>query len=128
MKVRLEDDYRKLYTLEELDQAKAVIQYEKEYDAESVKNWAEMAAREALKDSTDCIMKVIEADARTGRNHRAWERYGDDTGSMDVWIEATVRTWEGFLVIGAYLSDIWDTGGTDYRQHMYIERFKKVGA
>ena len=39
MKVKLDKDYRKLYTLEKLDMAKAVIAAEKE-DEMSAKDWA----------------------------------------------------------------------------------------
>ena len=41
MKVKLDKNYRSIYTLEEYDMAKAVIANEKEYDAESPKYWAE---------------------------------------------------------------------------------------
>lgn len=134
MKVRMDRNYRKQYTLEQVDQAKAVIQWEKENDETTIEQWVAMAAREALKDTAGVNAAdwmsgwILKADATTARNGRAWNQYGEGTGDMDVWIDAVVRTGEGFLEVGAYLSDIWQTGGTDYRQHMYIKRYAPVEA
>lgn len=126
MKVTLDKEYRQRYTLEDLDRAKAVIAYEKEYDDETPKGWAEYAVREALKGEGGCAEEILKATARTARNGRIWDLYGEGTGSFDVWIEATADTWDGFVKVGAYLSDIWKSGTEDYRQHMYIRRYKEV--
>ena len=126
MKVKLAENYRSTYTLEELEQAKAVIKAEKENDDETAKGWAEYAANEALKNTGDYIRKVIEAEAETALNSRIWNAYDDETGRMDVWIRATVKTWKGFIEIGAYLSDIWQTGAAEYKHHMYIEKYERV--
>lgn len=121
MKVRLEKDYRKLYTLEELDMAKAVIANEKEYDEESPKEWAEYAAREALKGEEDYLIEVLSAEATTAKNRRnTWDRFCEGSGQMDVYIRFLAETTKGFIKGGAYLSDIWQSGGTEYKQHMYI--------
>jgi hypothetical protein len=136
MKVTLEKDYRKYYTLEDLDKAKKIIAYEKE-DEMPIKDWAEYAAREALKGTGDYFDECLKAEAHTARNCRANDRYWpsryddngvweDGSGDMDVWLEATVRTDKGFLVFGAYLSDIWGTGAVEYKQHMYIRYFKEA--
>ena len=125
MKVTLEKEYRKLYTLEELDHAKAVIQFEKE-DEETAKGWAEYAAREALSGTDDYCVRILEASAETAKNRRAWDLYGDNTASMDVWISFIAETANGFLKGGAYLSDIWQSGAVEYRQHMYIRYFKEA--
>lgn len=126
MKVTLDKEYRQRYTLEDLDRAKAVIAYEKEYDDETPKGWAEYAVREALKDENGSADEILKATARTARNGRIWDLYGEGTGNFDVWIEATADTWDGFVKVGAYLSDIWKSGTEDYRQHMYIRRYKEV--
>lgn len=131
MKVTLEKDYRKYYTLDDLDRARKVIAAEKE-DESTVKEWAEMAIREALKNDDgihdDYIVEIFKAEAHTAKNHRVWNAYGycdpeeANTQDMDVWIKFAAETTKGFIRGGAYLSDIWQTGGTDYRQHMYIRR------
>lgn len=132
MKVTLEKNYRKYYTLEDLDRAKRVIAAEKE-DESTVKEWAKMAICEAIKNDDgiyeDYIVEIFKAEAHTAKNNRIWNQYSmsdDDpdheTGNMDVWIEFAAETEKGYIKGGAYLSDIWQTGGTDYRQHMYIRR------
>lgn len=125
MKVKLENDYKRFYTLEDIEHAKAVIASEKD-DEETAKGWAEYAINEALSDRYDCIVEILKADARTAKNCRIWNAYGDDTGNMDVWIEATAETHKGFIKVGAYLSDIWQTGAVDYEDHMYVRYFKEA--
>lgn len=135
MKVTLEKNYRKYYTLEDLDRAKRVIVAEKE-DESTVKEWAEMAIREAIKNDDgiyeDYIVEIFKAEAHTAKNHRVWNAYGycdpeeANTQDMDVWIEFAAELEQGFIKGGAYLSDIWQTGGTDYREHMYIRRAEFV--
>ena len=129
MKVTLQKDYRKYYTLENIDQAKAVIAYVKE-DEMKVTDWAEYAIGEALRDADrnciDYLDEVLKAEAHTARNCRAWQLYGEGTGDMDVWVEATAKTNHGFIEVGAYLSDIWLTGATPYKQHMYIQYYKRA--
>lgn len=122
MKVKLEKNYKSLYTLEDLDRAKAVIKAEAD-DLETAKGWAEYAAKEALKGEDDNLTEILKAEATTAGNCRIWDAYGDDTQSMDVWLDFTARTDRGFLVGGAYLSDIWQSGATDYKHHMFIRYF-----
>ena len=124
MKVRLEDKYKELYTLIDLDHAKAVIHAEKE-DEETAKGWAEYAAREALKDSDGLLIEVIKADAKTARNYRAFNLYCE-SGDMDVWIEFTAKCSDSFIEGGAYLSDIWQTGAVSYKEHVFIQEYKRV--
>lgn len=131
MKVTLEKNYRKYYTLEDLDRAKQVIAAEKE-DESTVKEWAEMAIREALKNDDgiydDYIVEIFKAEAHTAKNHRVWNAYGycdpeeANTQDMDVWIEFAAELEHGYIKGGAYLTDIWQTGGTRYKQHMFIRR------
>lgn len=126
MKVTLQQDYRKYYTLEDIDRAKAVIAYEKENDDMKISEWVEYAVNEALKNEVDCLREVIKAEAHTAKNCRAWQLYGEGTEDMDVWIEAIAQTANGFIEIGAYLSDIWQTGATPYKHHMYIQYYKRA--
>ena len=92
MKVTLEKNYRKYYTLEDLDRARKVIAAEKETDC-TPKEYAEMAIREALKNddgiADDWIVEIFKAEAHTAKNCRVWNLWGDDleTENMDVWIE-----------------------------------------
>lgn len=131
MKVTLQKDYRKYYTFEDLDRAKLVIQSEKE-DECPIESCAVWAVNEVLgylnrTKSTDYTFAeetdIIKATARTAKNCRAWNAYGEGTQDMDVWIEAFAFTGNCFVEIGAYLSDIWGTGGTPYAHHVYYRVF-----
>ncbi len=127
MKVNLEKDYRRLYSLEDLDAVKVIQEYEKE-DEYKVSDWAEMAAREAVRGCCGrYVEQVLTAKAETAKNCRVWDAYGDGSNDMDVWITATVKIDRGFLEIGAYLSDIWGTGAGRYTQHMFICRYDLAG-
>lgn len=121
MKVKLEDGYRGIYTLDDLDRAKAVIAFEKE-DEYTIKDWMNYAADEALKDENGSVIEILKAEAHTAKNCRAWNLYGEETGDMDVWVQGIVRLYEGVAEIGAYLSDIWGTGAKEYKHHMYIRK------
>ena len=81
---------------------------------------------EAAKAYDDYSVEIIKADATTAKNYRAWNLYGDESQDMDVWVEATAKTGKGFIEVGAYLSDIWQTGAVDYTHHMYTKYYKAV--
>lgn len=127
MKVTLEKNYKDHYTLGDIERAKAIIKAEKD-DETSLEDWARYAAQETLRDVPGYVVEILKATATTAKNKRAWNLYGEDSGNMDIWIEATAETSEGFVKFGAYLSDIWQTGGTDYRNNMYIERYGRITA
>lgn len=115
-------DYKKYMTIAEVEAAKAIIAEQRE-EEETTAGWAEYAVREALKDTGDYLERVIEAKAEINGNCRVWNAYNPDSGKLDIWIDATARTEKGFIIIGAYLSDIWQSGATPYKQHMWIRYF-----
>lgn len=115
-------DYKKYMTISEVEAAKAMIAEQRE-EEETTAGWAEYAVREALKDTGDYLDRILEAKAEINRNCRVWNAYNLDSGKLDIWIEATARTERGFIIVGAYLSDIWQTGATPYKQHMWIRYF-----
>jgi hypothetical protein len=122
MKVKFEENYRSIYTLEDMDAAKVVMKYEKD-DSETPAGWLEYAMNEY---GVEGLPEIIKAEAHTARNRRAWNRYGDDENSskdMDVWISGVVETYNKFIKIGAYLSDIWETGATPYKEHIFAVEY-----
>lgn len=125
MKVTFKKDYKAVFTVDDVERAKKVIKSEKEEDTETAATWAETAAREAVKGTNDFLEDVITANAVVAKNCRAWNAYFDGSYDMDVWIEALLKTANGYIEIGAYLSDIWQTGAVDYSNHMYIQRYKR---
>ncbi len=123
MKVTLQKDYKRLYTVADLDHAHTIIKYMKD-DDETAAGYAKYAISEALKGTSDICLNILSATAETTKNCRAWNIYGDDTGNMDVWIEAIAKTCDGFVEVGAYLTDIWQTGDDYcYKNKMYIQRY-----
>lgn len=125
MLVKLEERYKEFYTLCDLERAKAIIKMEKE-DTETARGWASYAVDEALRGTDDYSREVIQATAHTAQNCRAWDEYGEGSAHMDVWIDAIARTQKGFVEVGAYLSDIWQSGAVRYKEHMYIRYFREV--
>ena len=128
MKVRLEDNYKDIYTISDFERAKLIISIAKD-DGASVKEYALTMLSEALKDENDSVKEILKAEATTCRNNRVWNLYGDydsSTYNMDIWINAVAETYCGFIKVGACLSDIWQIGADEVRQHMFIRRFKEV--
>lgn len=124
MKVSLQTDYKELYTIADLERAKTVIAYEKENDDSTPAQWAEYAVREALKGTDDGLVRIVEARATTCKNNRAHDSYTDNSGNLDVLIMAIAKTYDGFIEVGAYLTDIWQTGPEyNYRQNMWSEYY-----
>lgn len=123
MKVKLEKNYRRYYTLEDLDRAKMVISSVKE-DESTVEEYAEYAVNE-VSDRFGGCMEVIRATAQTAKNSRAWDAYGEGTETMDVWVEGLARTFDGYLEFGAYLSDIYASGVTLYGHLMYTNFYER---
>lgn len=133
MKVTLPKDYRKMFTLEELDIARTIIRDMKEdtstpaeYIVYAVYDWLDSIRANAkdIKDY-DFFRKVLSATATPQKNRNAWDAYGEGTQHMDIWIDAIVRTSNGFLVIGAYLTDIWSISEDCSMIDRYYTRYYK---
>ena len=127
MKVKLQDIYKDIYTVSDLDRARAVIRMMRE-DCASVQEYAECAVREALTGKDDYIGKdaILRATATTAKNSRVWDGFYCGSYDMDVWIEATAETAYGFVKVGAYLTDIWTAGAESFREHMWVNYYEKV--
>lgn len=126
MRVAMDKDYKRYYTINEVDVAKRIIKQEKEEDESTPAEWAEYAVREALRGTNKSLCEVITATARISKNCRAWDAYFEGSWNLDIWIEALARTTEGYIEIGAYLSDIWQTGANHYVSNMFVRRFAEV--
>ncbi|KAI4438931.1 hypothetical protein FMM80_00670 [Schaedlerella arabinosiphila] len=128
MKVKLLKKDKQFITLAEVPIVRQIILDMKE-DECTVGKYAEMAVRAAFNGNAFGI-EVLKASASIARNGRVWNLYSDESGTLDIWIDATVCVNDNeFIIIGAYLSDIWQiTGSFDQEivSHMYIRRFKEV--
>lgn len=128
MKVQFKEA-KKYVTVAEMPAVRMMIEDFKN-DESSVKEYAEMAVRAIAKNN---IVTVLDANAEIAKNDRVWNRYTDDSGHLDVWITFTAMVGtiglDGFVMGGAYLSDIWELSGWDDSElvsHMYVRRFQEV--
>lgn len=125
MKVLLPNDYKKYFTVEEYEIAKEIIKTEKE-DASTVKDMAEYAVREVLKNDDLCYLEeILEAKAEVCKNILIvdCDRYFEGSKLMDIYISGVARVSFGYLEFGAYLSDIWETGAREYK--VYTTKYVK---
>lgn len=117
MKVQITDESKKVLTVALIPAAKLIIKSEKE-DSFTAADYAEIAARLLCRED-DSLREVLSARAEIAKNCRVWNAYGDSetsTEELDVWIDFTAETWNGFIRAGAYLSDIWEVGPDDMRE------------
>lgn len=120
MKVALPKDYRKTFTLEEMDIARKIIRDMKD-DEFKPEQYAEIAIDHWFNHHTaDGRDTVLTATAEISKNRMVWNAYGDETRQMDIWVSAVAKTYGGYLELGAYLTDIWNIApDTDFTGNMY---------
>lgn len=79
-------------------------------------------------------VKTYEITAEFAKNKCVWNYYGDidegvNTEDFDVWVEFSVLVpFDGFYVIGVYLSDLLnrefdDRNDDEIRENMYIQKY-----
>ena len=128
MKVQITAETKKSISAAQLPAARAIVKSCAE-DENGAKEYAASAVNAALKATTGAVngcVKVLEASACVARNCRAWCNYDDNSENLDVWIKASAETVEGFIKIGAYLTDIWQLSGDNDAAivaDMYVRRF-----
>lgn len=131
MKVKMQDGYKDIYTLSDVERAKIVISAEKKDESDNkgreAIEYAETAVREILNSygEGDYLDRIIEANAETARNSRIWDAYGEGSGDMDIWISFIAKTSNGYMEGGAYLSDIWQVGACDVAGYMFSLSFTR---
>ena len=129
MKVTINNESKKYITLSMLDAARRVVS-ECKIDECSAADYASFAVNAigAAYDIGRCV-KVLEVSARVAGNCRAWDVW-EDSENLDVWIEGTARTADGFCDFGAYISDIWQLSADNSKQiardHMYKAIYKRT--
>lgn len=125
MKVKFTAETKKFVTVAEVPQVKKIIEEMREDDG--LKDYAEMAARVASRSNES--FEILKAEAEIAKNRRAFDNYGEGSGTLDIWIEAyAFNSYKGFYNIGIYLTDVWNISGDnkeEIRNHMYIEEYRK---
>lgn len=125
MKITVSAESRKYITVAEMPIVRQIIEEFKQSD-ETVKEYAEMAARIA---SDSHVLKVFESTATITKNRRVWDAYNEESGDLDVWVEFTALTGAGFVMGGAYLTDLWQVTGDnaeEIRELMFIRKFTET--
>lgn len=126
MKVKMTAESKKAVTIAELDAARNVIATLKE--DMSAAEVARMAINAAMRKYNDTCDTVLEATAEIAKNIRVYDAICENSGKLDVWIQATARTMEGFCIVGAYLTDIWTLNGDNAEEcanRMFIRYFSE---
>ena len=128
MKVKLTQESKKYITVAEMPTVREIISDMKE-DSSAIEEYAKMAIR-AVYDGKAYNIETLKASASIAKNCRAWNAYSDHSENLDIWIEATSYVnCDEFIIIGAYLSDIWQVSGDNQKEiasNMYIRRFKEL--
>ena len=127
MKVTLLKEDKKLITLADAPIVRQIIADMKE-DTSTVEEYAELAVRAAY-DGNAYGIEVLKASAKISTNCRVMNAFTQNSGNLDVWIDATAYVnGNEFIMIGAYLSDIWQITGHNNEEiasQMYIRKFKE---
>ena len=123
MKITVTKDSKRYITLDEAETVKEIIRDFNTPD-ENLTDYAKIAARIASGESCE----IIKATAEIAKNCRAWNEYSDHSGELDIWIKFTAFSdFKGFYIVGAYLSDIWQSCGDDnaeeLRARFYVREF-----
>lgn len=125
MKVRFDKEDKKYFTIAEAPIINAIIKDMKESE-ENINDDVGYAMH-ALDEY--CTHNVLKAEAKICHNSRVWNYYNDESGTIDIWINATVETNDKFYIIGFCLSDAWNVCKDNHREiasHMYVRCFKEV--
>lgn len=128
MKVTLLKEDKRFISMADAPIVRQIIADMKE-DEFTPADYAEIAIRAAY-DGNAYGIEVLKASAKISTNCRAWETFGENSGNLDIWIDATAYVnGDEFIMIGAYLSDIWQITYDNQKEiasNMYIRKFKEV--
>lgn len=127
MKVSITAESKRYITLEEAPIAKAIIDNLKE-DETTAAEYVTYAINAACKGT---CQEVFKAKATICKNCRANNSIIENSKDLDVWIEATAQTTEGFCIIGVCLSDIWqlcEDNRENIVSRMYVRTFTEKSA
>lgn len=123
MKVKFTAKQKQYITVAELPIVKRIIADMK--DDDNLQEYAQMAARVASRSNE--TFEILKADATIAKNCRIYDNYGENSGTLDIWLEAyAFNSYKGFYNIGIYLTDVWNICGEnreEIRSHMYIEEY-----
>lgn len=122
MKVRFNKEEKKYFTMAEAPIANALIK-EMKSSEDTIEDAVRYAMHALDEYGTDEILKAV---ATVSHNGRIWNYYNEECGTIDIWINATVKTDDKFYIIGFYLSDAWSVDADNHKEitsRMYVRKF-----
>lgn len=128
MKVTLLKEDKRFITLADAPVVREIITDMKE-DESTPADYAKYAI-DAAYNLKAYGVEVLKASAKIAKNARAWNAYNDHSETLDIWIDATAYVnGNEFIIIGAYLSDIWQItsdNALEIASQTYIRKFKEI--
>lgn len=109
LKIKMIEGYKKVFTVEEMVIAKRIISELKEENMTN-EEYGRIIVNYylSMRYTDDFLDEVISAKMEVCKNRRCWERYGDDSRDIDIYVTAKALTVKGYIEVGCYLSDVWD--------------------
>ena len=122
MKVRFDKEDKKYFSIAEAPIVNAIIK-----DMKTSEDRLEEAVEYAMHALDEYYtLEILKANAKVSHNNRIWNYYNDNSGTIDIWIDAIVQTYNEFYIIGFYLSDAWsvcDENHTEIARNIYVRKF-----
>lgn len=122
MKVTITEESKKYFTVEEYEIAKRIVKEFKSAESVTVEDYA----RKAVRIVAGNVNEFLKAKASIEKKTRACSALATDRGILDVWFDITASTESGLVIIGAYLSDLWQATGKNNKEierRMYVRKF-----
>ena len=137
MKINFPKDFKRWYTLNDIEQSKAMEKALFEGYDEGRKYNFKSEIESAVYLVTGVNAEILQVTAEHAKNARLVDNmtfFGEDAGISDVWF--TIKCLDkfvGFFEIGAYLTDIWQIAyGPNYdnreeiKSRFYIREYRAV--
>lgn len=117
IKVSLPADYRSYFTLDDMTAVKHARQY---VPSSVIVDAANLVAGRLF----GKVVVINEASFTVVKNSE-YDRLGDGTGNLDVWIDMLIKDMDGYMEVGITLSDVWkinDDNADDILAHKTFTR------
>lgn len=130
MKINISKNSKKVITLDDMPVVKQIIKDFKD-DEITLKEYGLRTARIAS-GAYGFDFEILKASAEIAKNQRIYNQFCDNSKNLDVWFNFyAFNNYYGFYEIGAYLSDLWQSDGTEetykyIRSNMYINHYKRI--
>jgi len=113
MKINLMQDYRKYFTLEDIDSAKEFIkEFNESYDSgkNDLEKWEVPHFAEAVLTSQNdhASYEILSAKAEVCKYIHSHNDFNDHSGEWNIFLTIKIQTLFGFYEASAYVTNIWN--------------------